>query len=562
MTPTGSETGVGGAGTGYVPEVTEQPGTVDPPVAAVETFDAVVIGAGHNGLVAANLLADAGWEVLVLEAAAEPGGAVRTAETTAPGFLNDKCSAFYPLTVASPVIAALDLPRHGLRWRHAPAVLGHVLPDDRHVVIHRDAGRTAESVAAFAERDGETWLAELDHWRRIRDDLLGALLSPFPPVRPVGRLLRTLGPDGALRMARRAVLPARRLGRELFDGEGAQLLLAGNGMHTDLGPDQAGSGVFGWLLAMLAQDVGFPAPEGGGQQVTDALVRRLRDAGGRLTCRRRVDGVLVAGGRAMGVRDEHGALVRARRAVLADVPAPTLYLDLVGADHLPPRLFDDLRRFEWDHATIKVDWALSRPIPWTAAEIGQAGCVHLGGDLDGLAGTSHELACGRVPRNPFLLLGQMTTTDPARSPEGTEAVWAYTHVPRGQAWNADRLRRYADRIERVVEARAPGFRDRIIARSVTGPAELESGNLSLVGGAINGGTAAIHQQLFFRPVPGLARADTPLDRLYLAGASAHPGGAVHGGPGANAARAALRRYGLAGPGYRAAVHTAYRAIYR
>ncbi|HET8642219.1 MAG TPA: NAD(P)/FAD-dependent oxidoreductase [Pseudonocardiaceae bacterium] len=529
---------------------------------ATEVVDAVVIGAGHNGLVAANLLADAGWDVLILEATDQPGGAVRTGETTAPGFHNDHCSAFYPLSAASPVIIGLGLDRHGLRWRHAPAVLAHVLPDDRAAVIHRDVARTAESVGSFAPADAEAWEREFRIWQRIRDDVLAAILSPFPPVRAGGRLLRRLGAGGALRISRRAVLPARRLGYELFEGEGARLLLAGSAMHTDLGPDQGGSGMFGWLLAMLAQEVGFPAAEGGAGRITDALVHRLLQAGGRLSCGRRVDKVLVAGGRAMGVRDEHDGLVRARRAVLADVPAPTLYLQLVGAGELPPTLVEDLTRFDWDDATIKVDWALSGPIPWIAAEVAKAGTVHLGADLDGLAGISNDLACGRVPRNPFLLLGQMTTTDPTRSPAGTESAWAYTHVPHEQQWNQDRLRRYADRIERVIEAHAPGFRDRIIARAVVGPRELEAGNPSMVDGAINAGTAGIHQQLFFRPVPGLARADTPVDRLYLAGASAHPGGAVHGGPGSNAARSALRREGWWGSGYRAGIRAANRAIYR
>lgn len=528
----------------------------------VEVVDAVVIGSGPNGLVAANLLADAGWDVLVLEAAPEPGGAVRTAEITAPGFRNDLCSAFYPLGAASPVISELGLEDHGLRWRHAPAVLAHVLPDDRHVLLSRDLDRTARSLAAFDERDADAWRAEFANWQRIRVPLLEAITRPFPPVRAGGRLARALGAADLLRFARMATLTARGLGAERFAGLGARVLLAGSAMHTDLGPDDAGGAVFGWLLTMLGQDVGFPVPEGGAGCLTGALLRRLSERDGKVTCGRPVTSVLVAGGRAMGVRDAEGGVVRARRAVLADVPAPALYRDLVGAEHLPARLVSDLARFTWDDATIKVDWALSAPVPWTAAEVGQAGTVHLGGDLDGLADISNDLACGRVPHDPFLLIGQMTTADPTRSPEGTESLWAYTHVPRGQRWTRDRLRRRADRIEQAVERHAPGFRDRILARAIAGPADLEEHNPSLVEGAINGGTAAIHQQLVFRPVPGTGRADTPVDRLYLAGASAHPGGAVHGAAGANAARAALARDGWAGPAYRAGIRAAHRLLYR
>jgi phytoene dehydrogenase-like protein len=524
--------------------------------------DCVVVGAGVNGLVAANLLADAGWDVVVLEAGEAPGGAVRTAEITAPGFRNDLCSAFYPLGAVSPVIKGLGLERYGLRWRHAPEVLAHVLPDGRSVLLSRDLERTVASVARFAARDEAAWRSEFALWQRVRADLLDVIMRPFPPVRAATRLWRGLGTAELARFGRTLLLPARRFGQERFAGLGARVLLAGNAMHTDLGPDRAGGALFGWLLAMLGQDVGFPVPEGGAGRLTDALLARLAHRGGRVHCGRRVTRVLVAGGRAVGVCDSDGTRLRARRAVLADVPAPALYQDLVGAEHLPGRLLRDLDRFQWDDATIKVDWALSGPVPWTSPDAAAAGTVHLGGDVDGMATTSNDLACGRVPADPFLLIGQMTTADPTRSPEGTESLWAYTHVPRGQQWPPDRLRRAAEVIERAIERHAPGFRDLIMARAVAGPADLQARNPSLVEGAINAGTAAIHQQLVFRPVPGLARADTPVDRLFLAGASAHPGGGVHGAPGANAARAALARDGWTGGLYQGVVSAGTRLLMR
>ena len=218
-----------------------------------------------------------------------------------------------------------------------------------------------------------------------------------------------------------------------------------------------------------------------------------------------------------------------------------------------------MSRFEIDPATIKVDWALSGPIPWSVPEVGGAGTVHLGTDVNGMADFANDLACGRVPRDPFLLLGQMTTADPTRSPAGTEAVWAYTHVPRGQEWTSARLRQQADRIEQVIETQAPGFRSLVVGRAISGPAELAAHNPNLVEGAIAAGTSAIHQQLVFRPLPGLGRADTVVDRLFLAGASAHPGGGVHGAAGANAARAALARNGI--PGYRTLMKTAHHLLH-
>lgn len=534
--------------------------------------DAVVIGAGPNGLVAANLLADAGWSVLVLEAADTPGGAVKSAELTAPGFVNDLFSAFYPLAVASPILSALDLPRWGLRWTQAPTVVAHPTDDGTSAVLHRDAESTAAGLDRYSPGDGEAWLALVDQFQRVREPLLAALFRPFPPVVPALQLLRRLGTADALRFARFGVQPLRRWAEESFNGVGAAALVAGNALHTDLGPEAAGGAVFGWLLAMLAQDVGFPVPVGGANMLIQALQRRLEERGGRVECNAPVAEVVVRAGRAVGVRTEAGDEHPAARALLAAVDAPQLLTRMVAAEHLPPRLLDDVRRFQWDNATLKVDWALSAPIPWTDPECSYAGTVHLGGPLESLDAYTNALAAGLVPARPYIVLGQMTTADATRSPAGTESAWGYTHVPqrvRGDAggdgltgrWDDREVARVVERIEAEVERHAPGFRDLVLARHVFGPLELEQANAALYRGALNGGSAAIHQQLLWRPVPGLGRPELPVDRLYLASASAHPGGGVHGGPGAIAARAALRNNGLLGPVRRAGLHAAWRAIY-
>ncbi|WP_405093514.1 NAD(P)/FAD-dependent oxidoreductase [Micromonospora sp. NBC_01392] len=526
------------------------------------TADAVVIGAGHNGLVAANLLADAGWDVLVLEATEAPGGAVRSAYVTAPGYLSDLYSSFYPLGYASPVLRGLNLDRHGLSWTNAPDVLAHLLPDGRAAVVNRDLDTTAASLEAFAPGDGERWRHAYTDWLQVAEPMLDAITSPFPPVRGGVGLLRRLRVAGALRLARRLVLPVRKLGAELFQGEGGPALLAGCALHTDLSPEEAGSGVYGWLLAMLGQQVGWPVPVGGAQRITDALVARLVARGGRIEYDARVERVLTARGRAMGVRTADGADWRARRAVLADVPAPALYLDLVGAAALPPRLVEDLAHFKWDGSTLKVDWALSAPVPWRNRDVTGAGTVHLGADLDGLTTYAAALARGEVPTDPFLLVGQMTVADPSHSPPGTESLWSYTHLPFRRNWRAEEIAGHVERMEEVLEAAAPGFRASVVGRHVAGPADLEEAEPSLVGGALGGGTAAAYQQLFLRPVPGLGRADTPVDRLYLASASAHPGGGVHGAPGANAARAALARdRAFTGQVYVRAIAAAHRTVY-
>ncbi|MDQ0994358.1 NAD(P)/FAD-dependent oxidoreductase [Streptomyces sp. V3I7] len=513
--------------------------------------DAVVIGAGPNGLVAANILADHGWSVEVLEAQDTPGGAVRSDRGVHPDYVNDHCSSFYPLAAASPVIDALELEREGLRWSHAPRVLAHPLPDGRCALLDRDREATADGLDGFADGDGRSWREQCRTWDRAGPGLIAALFSPMPPLKGLASLGLKLRAGGALRLARRMLLPVRRLGEEEFDGEGGRLLLAGNALHADLGPEAAGSGGFGWLLTMLGQTYGFPVPVGGAGALTDALVRRLERRGGHVRCGERVTEVVVSGGRAVGVRTADGDAVPARRAVLADVSAPDLYGRLVDGDELPERVHQDLRRFQWDFATFKVDWALDGPVPWTAGEAGEAGTVHLADDVDDLTRFAAQIAMNLVPDRPFLLLGQMTTADPSRSPAGTESAWAYTHLPRevrGDAadegltgtWDESEREIMADRIERRVEQYAPGFRDRIVGRRILAPDTLQAADANLDTGAINGGTTNLHQQAVFRPVPGTGRPETPVHGLYLASASAHPGGGVHGAPGANAARAALR----------------------
>lgn len=513
--------------------------------------DAVVIGAGPNGLVAGNLLADAGWSVDVLEEQDTPGGAVRSDRGVHPDYVSDLCSSFYPLAAASPVLAALELHTEGLVWNHAPRVLAHPLTDGRCAVLDRHPADTAAALDTFAPGDGAAWHGLCATWDRVGADLLDALFTPIPPVRATARLAARLRTADALRLARMLLLPVRRLGEEEFRGDGGALLLAGSALHADLAPEAAGSGGFGWLMAMLGQRYGFPVPAGGAQQLTTALVRRLERRGGTVRCGRAADEIVVRAGRAVAVRTVSGETVPARRAVLADVSVPQLYGRLVGARHLPGRLLADLRRFQWDYATFKVDWALTGPVPWTCEAAAGAGTVHLADGMDELTRFAAQLAVRHLPDRPFALVGQMTTADAQRSPTGTESAWAYTHVPhhvRGDAgddgltgaWDHREQQVMADRIEAQIERFAPGFRDRIAARRVLAPPTLQALDANLEGGALNGGTAALHQQLFFRPLPGTGRPETPVPGLFLASAGAHPGGGVHGAPGANAARAALR----------------------
>ncbi|HEX5335844.1 MAG TPA: NAD(P)/FAD-dependent oxidoreductase [Propionicimonas sp.] len=396
----------------------------------------------------------------------------------------------------------------------------------------------------------------------MRNGVLDALLTPFPPVAAGARLLGVLKAAGALRLARLAVTPVRRLGEETFRGDGGRLLLTGNAMHADVPPDGAGSGLFGWLLAMLGQDVGFPVPRGGAGVLAHALAARAESLGAQVRTNAAVAEVLVRGRRAHGVRLVDGSVITARRAILADVPAPALYSQLLGKVLLPTRLRDDIARFGWDNATLKLNWALDHPVPWLNEATGSAGTVHVGVDVDGFVDFGADLSVGRMPERPFILFGQMTTADPSRSPAGTESAWAYTHLPRRHAADAGVVGEQVARVEEALERAAPGFAASVLARTVQSPADLEAANASLVDGALNAGTAAIHQQLVFRPTPGVGRPETPIDGLYLASASAHPGGGVHGACGWNAARAALRANGRLGLLHTALVRTAWERVLR
>ncbi|MGA8994369.1 MAG: NAD(P)/FAD-dependent oxidoreductase, partial [Nocardioidaceae bacterium] len=286
--------------------------------------------------------------------------------------------------------------------------------------------------------------------------------------------------------------------------------------------------------------------------LADALVRRLTDRGDRVVCSTRVERVLVRGGRAEGVRTAGGETLTARRAVLADVAAPALYGGLVPWDDLPGRTRTLMRWFEWDPGTVKVDWALSGPVPWREPPPVAPGTLHIGESVQQLTEFQQQVAAGAVPARPFLLAGQMATTDPTRAPAGAESLWAYTHVPQRATsdagdggvrgvWDRDDAERMGDRMQARIEEYAPDFASRVLARRVLGPRELEERDRNLHNGALNGGTGALRQQLVLRPKPGTGQPTTPVRGLYLASASAHPGGGVHGACGANAAHAALRR---------------------
>jgi phytoene dehydrogenase-like protein len=477
--------------------------------------------------------------VLVVEAAPRLGGALATEELTLAGFRHDVFSAVHPSAVASPVLAELELERHGLRWIHPELAMVHPLPERRAAVLSRDLARTRTNLDALSHGDGARWQALveplLDHWDAVR----ATMLSGFPPLGGAAKLVGALGVGGSLEFARLLALSADALAREVFRGDGAAWLY-GSSLHADAPLDAAGSAIAGLWLNLLGHRVGWPSAEGGAGRVAAALVDCLHELDGTTRTSARAERVQARRGRVTGVRLAGGDAVQAKIVIATTTPRGLV--DLAG-EALGDAYLRRLLRFRDGPQTLKVDWALAAPIPWSNDDARRAGTLHVGGTVAELRAALHEVAAGRLPEQPFLLCGQQSIADPTRAPAGMHTAWAYTHPPAGVDW-AGAGAGFADAIERQVERFAPGLRERILARHVLTPDDLQRRNANLVGGDVGAGSLAL-DQLVFRPVPALNPYATPLRGLYLGGASAFPGGAVHGIPGHAAARAALRGAWLA-----------------
>jgi phytoene dehydrogenase-like protein len=492
--------------------------------------NAIVIGAGPNGLVAATYLARAGYDVEVLEANADAGGAVRTHEVTLPGFKHDLGAAFFPFGQVSPALAPLDLSGAGLSWKHAPIDSAHVSIDGTCGVVARDVEIAAKAMG----EDANAWRKIAAWHAKTRERMLNAVLSPLPAL---GHALR-LGPIDALPLAQAALSSGRGWAEWTFKTPGARRIVPGLALHTDVGPDDPCGAVVGFVLAILASSGGFALPVGGAGAITAAMLRRLEEAGGSVRTSTRVDRIVVRDRRAVAVRvgrDELEADV-----IVADVAAPTLYLRLLESDNVPIDVADAMRSFKHGFGTFKMDWALDGPVPWSNEDCARAAVVHTGDDLDDLVRFTEEVRKGDLPSNPYLVIGQQSLFDPSRAPKGKQTLWAYSRVPSTIEGGWERAKeRFADRIEARIESLAPGFRKLIQARRAWSPDDLFGMDANLIGGDLAGGSAALQHQLFFRPVFPYFRYRTPVRGLYLASSYTHPGAGVHGACGRNAAMAVL-----------------------
>jgi phytoene dehydrogenase-like protein len=468
------------------------------------TYDAIVVGSGPNGLAAAVEFARNGCYVAVVEAESTIGGGARSAETTLPGFVHDLGSAIHPFGYASPFFRSLPLEDHGLEWIHPPAPLAHPFDDGTAAMLERSTLDTGATLGPDAEAYRKIMDPLVEDARRIEATLTG---SPQVLRHPLALAAAGL----------RSLRSACGVAGDMFEGERAKGLFAGNAAHSFLPMEKRPSALFGFVLGTLGHAFGWPLPRGGSQKIADALASYLRSLGGEV----------YTGFRVSSVEE-----VPRTRTVLFDV-TPRQLLSIAG-EHFTRRYRRALSRYRYGPGVFKVDFALDGPIPWEAQECLRAGTVHLGGTLEEISAGEAAVARGEHPERPWILLAQQSLFDETRAPEGKHTVWAYCHVPNGSTFDM------TERIETQIERFAPGFKERILAKSISGPAELENQNANLVGGDVCGGYMDL-RQLLARPMIRLSPYSTPAEGLYICSSSTPPGGSVHGLCGYFAARAALSR---------------------
>jgi phytoene dehydrogenase-like protein len=468
------------------------------------TYDAIVVGAGPNGLAAAITLARAGCAVRVLEANPTIGGGARSAELTLPGFVHDLCSAIHPLALGSPFFRTLPLARWGLDWIQPQIALAHPLDDGSAAALHQSISETRESLGA----DGRAWDRLMHLFVRDWEELSAELLQPM--------LHLPRHPFALARFGLAALAPARSLAKVRFGKQPARALFAGLAAHSFLPLEAPASAAFGLVLGAAGHAVGWPVPRGGAQSISNALAAYLRERGGEIQTDCRIENL---------------AEVKDARAILFDTTC--WQFARIAAPQLPARYRKRLESFRHAPGIFKIDYALSAPVPWRAPECRVAGTVHVGGTLEEIAKSEAEVAQGRHPLRPFVLVAQQSLFDQTRAPRNQQTLWAYCHVPHGSD------RDMMQEIEHQIERFAPGFRDCVLARHTAGASDLERSNPNLIGGDINGGAADLWQ-LIARPVLSPAPYRTPIRGVYLCSSSTPPGGGVHGMCGYHAARTALR----------------------
>jgi len=468
-------------------------------------LDAVIVGAGPNGLAAAITLARAGRSVLVLEAMQTIGGGTRTEELTLPGFKHDVCSAIHPLGVESPFFRSLSLEKFGLKWIYPPLAVAHPLDDGSAAFINASIEETARNLDGDGRAYQRLFAPLLRNWELIMPEFLGPF--PLPPHHPFAMA----------RFGLSAIRSAHGFANSHFKGERARALFAGIAAHSMLPLEDPLTASFGVAMSLMAHSVGWPLAQGGSRSITDALAAYFCSLGGEIRTE-----VLV----------ESLEQLPPARSVIMDV-TPRQLLKIAG-DRLPSGYRRKMEHFRYGVGVCKVDFALDGPIPWKAPECRQTATVHVGGTLEEISAGERAVSRGEYFEQPFVLLAQQSLFDPSRAPQGKHTAWAYCHVPNGSTVDM------TDRIIAQIERFAPGFRELILAHSTRTAVEMAQYNPNYIGGDINGGMQD-WRQFFTRPTISLSPYTTPAKGIYLCSSSTPPGGGVHGMCGYHAAQAALRK---------------------
>ena len=467
-----------------------------------KNYDAIVVGAGPNGLAAAIELAKRGKRICVYEANETIGGSARSAALTLPGFVHDTCSAVHPLAVGSPFFKSLSLAEYGLEFIYPPAAVAHPFDDGSAILLHRSVEKTALQLGADARSYQRLFTPLVRDWEVLAPELLAPIQFPRHPF-------------AMTRFGLNAIRSASSFVKSRFKEDRTRAFFAGAVAHSCLSLDELGTTAFGLVLLTLGHTGGWPIPRGGTQNISNALAAHLRSFGGDI----------VTGRRIQSLED-----LAPFACVLFDL-TPRQLLNIAG-ERFQSSYKNKLSNYRYGPAVFKMDWALDSPVPWRAPECTQAATVHLGGSLAEIEASESAVWEEKCTERPYVLVAQPSLFDSTRAPEGKHTLWAYCHVPNGSTIDM------TERIENQIERFAPGFRAHIIARSTLSPAQMESLNANLVGGDINGGAATI-TQLFTRPT--IRTYSTPLKDVYICSASTPPGGGVHGMCGYHAARAALRK---------------------
>jgi phytoene dehydrogenase-like protein len=527
----------------------------------VGAYDAIVIGGGHNGLVAAIELARAGWTVLVLEQADRLGGAVMSAEITLPGFIHDLYSTNQNTFRGGQVYAGLgpELERHGLRYASTDKPFANAFPDGRALKVYQDPDRTLAGLRDHDPGDATGWeelKALFDRFSPTIFELYGSMLPSAKATIAIARALRRVGVSDALRVAQLLLSSTRELGDLYMSSPEAKVLLATWGMHPDFGPDVSAGAMFPFVEVFSDAAAGMSIVEGGASRMIDALAGVLGDHGGEVRTGAAVRRITTDGDRATGVELTSGERIDASRAVVASVTPRALYGEMLDAAAVPQPVREAAARYRFGPGTMMIHLALSAPPKWAAGgDLGEFAYVHIAPYVADLAETYTAASNGLLPKSPLLIVGQSSAVDPTRAPDGQAVLWVQVRAQpaeiRGDAageitardW-ADAADPFADRVMEKLSQYAPGIQELVLKRAVLTPLDLEAHDPNLVGGDSVAGSHHLRQNFIFRPMAGYSNYRTPIEGLFMTGAATWPGGGVTGLSGHLTAKAVLSPRGL------------------